>query len=286
MSSIQALSRTAFSETSDPDAYVPRQATESALREIGEWADSDDRGSTLAALVGTPGLGKTLLLRLIEARAVATDDRPAAIYLPYAGLSAVDLCHVVHGLLGEPLRSGELAGDAAAIDLLLRLGEPAAPFFLLLDDADSMPIETVNALIAHMPRESSPLRILLALNPDSKANRLLRQLLPLAPRSIDFRQRLSDDEAHAYLHARMRWAGFPQAELDAFETSESTRLNALSSGIPRRLHALVSARFAAGDSMHPRALIDKQRREDWMGQPLDDDLDLGRDLDRDGEGAV
>jgi type II secretory pathway predicted ATPase ExeA len=282
MSSIQALSRIAFSETSDPDSYVPREATESALREIGEWADSYERGSSLAAIVGTPGLGKTLLLRLIEARAVSTRERPAAIYLPYAGLSAVDLCHVVYGLLGEPLRTGELVGDAAAIERLLQLGDPAAPFFLLLDDADSMPVQTVNALIAHVPSESSPVRILLALNPDSKANRLLRQLYPLAPRSIGFRKRLTDDEAHDYLQGRMRWAGFPQAELDAFESSESTRLNALSSGIPRRLHALVSARFAAADSMHPRALIEKQRREDWMGQPLDDDLDH----DRDGQGPA
>ena len=271
MSSIRSLSRRAFSETSDPEAYLPRQATENAMREIGAWADSDDQGSTLAALIGTPGLGKTMLLRLIERRAVRTSDRPAALYLPYAGLAPQDLCLWVYGLLGEPLSAEQVADSAAAFDRLLEIGEAENPFFLLLDDADSIPAETIEGLLERVPADHSPLRLLLALNPDSKATRLLSLLHPLSPATFTLRERMSDEEVLEYLRGRMRWAGFPQAEINAIDEEEARRLNALAAGIPRQLHRLALFRFDDSDAALSPDLIDKQMREDWMGRPLEDE---------------
>ena len=195
--------REAFSETSDPAAYVPRAETETALESIRVWAESDGRGSTIAAIVGTPGLGKTLILRVVESRMnKARDGDARALYLPYAGLSPTDLSIWVHGLLGRvpphsppnsfsspPIEataaeeggragildkpSGEDDARKAMSDLSGLANSFREPFFLLLDDADSLPAETLRALIEHLPPNESRLRILMALNPDSKATRLL-----------------------------------------------------------------------------------------------------------------
>jgi hypothetical protein len=273
MNSIQDLIRTAFSETSNPDAYLPRPSTEEAIREIREWADYDEGGSSLAALVGTPGLGNTMLLRLIESRAVRPVDRPAAVYLPYAGLGPEDLCYWAYGLLGKPLGAGEVETAEAAVDRLVELGQPTNPFFLLLDDADSMPVETITALVECLPRHHSPLRLLIAVNPDAKASRLLGQLGALTPRTISYRTRLTDHEAGEYLRGRMKWAGFPPVEIQSLEPIDIVRMNGLSAGVPRKLHSLASAHFASRDAGYPSELTTKYRREEWMGQPFDDDLD-------------
>ncbi len=117
----QAAVRRAFSETVDPDCHVPRPATEALLESLLHWCRSDGPGSTVAALVAPPDIGKTHLLRVIEARLAQTEKAPAhfdrdrrqsacrALYLPYAALSLPDLCHWVHGLLGL-----HAAGEVAA----------------------------------------------------------------------------------------------------------------------------------------------------------------------------
>jgi type II secretory pathway predicted ATPase ExeA len=287
--SIEASRRRAFSETCDPSAYVPRDATEAALASIRDWGESDEVGSTVAALVGTPGLGKTMLLRVTESRINAGAERfvadggvlegrvgrARALYLPYAGLAVPDLAFWVQGLLGlAPTTAANGEESEVAMEALMDLGGgPVDPFFLLIDDADSMPMETVQALLASLPRFDSPLRILIALNPDSKATRLFSALHPLQPTDILLRTRMSEAETGVYLRERMRWAGLPRAEIEAVDDAAATRFHALSAGVPRRIHALASTLIASQVEVRPAAFDEKQRREDWMGRPIEDDLE-------------
>ena len=307
--------REAFPETSDPAAYVPRVETEKVLDSIRVWGESDGRGSTIAAIVGTPGLGKTLMLRVVESRmneARAGDAR--AIYLPYAGLSPTDLSIWVHGLLGRalphrPPRSspspsvevatagaGNTAGGSnepsgvddarkAMSDLSALANSFRDPFFLLFDDADSLPAETLRALVEHLSPSESRLRILMALNPDSKATRLLSLLHAFAPPEVSLRTRMCAEETEYYLRRRMEWAGLPAAEIARLEDGLARRLHALSGGVPRALHREASAAFGGGGtsagspakSDHKRAkrtLDAKRQREDWMGRPIEDDLEI------------
>lgn len=288
MSLIEASRRRAFSETCDPSAYVPRDATEAVLSAIRVWGDSDDLGSSVAALIGTPGLGKTQLLRVTESRigrgvALSAAEgqifggrvpQARSLYLPYAGLAMTDLAIWVHGLLGLPLERGIEFGDPdVALRSLLDLGGgPSDPFFLMFDDADSMPMESIRTLIRGLPRSQSPLRILLTLNPDSKATKLLGSLHAFQPTEISFRTRMSVEETANYVRARMRWAGFPGVEIARIDDLEATRIHALSAGVPRRVHELASARFESTEHSRPVALEEKQRREDWMGRPIEDEL--------------
>lgn len=281
LEALTAATRRAFSETSDPAAYVARPATEATLGEVGAWLAESGGTAALGAIIASPGFGKTLLLRVVEARlnaeglaSVTVAARPKALYLPYAGLGPTDLAIWVHGLLGRACPA--LEGDGDAIAALGRLGDGVdAPFTLLLDDADSMPAETIEALVTGMEGGAAPIRLLLALNPDSKGSRLLAALHALSPREFRYRDRLSPEETGAYVRARMRWAGFPDAIVDRVDHDEAQRIHALSNGVPRAIHAIASELVETAAAIGgAEALGAKRAREEWMGRPIEDDLDL------------
>lgn len=275
----------AFAETSDPAAYVPRPACEAVLERLVRWAAPGTAGPTVAVLVGSPGLGKTLLLRTLQKRVEG-----GVLYLPYAGLGPVDLAHWVYGLFGRTreraldalaataaaaadgaasAEDGEAAASAA-VDALKALGGSAGPFFLLIDDADSMPLETVHALATRLPAIDSPLRLLLAVNPDARGSRLLAAFHAFVPLELVFRERMTVEETGEYVRARMRWAGFAEAEVARIDENAARHFHALSGGVPRALHAQAWSDFdrVLAEGEWP-ALDAKRRREEWMGQAIE-----------------
>lgn len=157
-------------------------------------------------------------------------------------------------------------------------GPPGSEFALLVDDADSMPEDTLRALATGLEARGASLRLLLALNPDSRAARTMAALHPLTPVEFSVRARLSVEEVGDYLDARMAWAGVPPVERARLDADRVHRLHSLSGGITRALHTLAAASFdtaasgAADDAT--AALDDKRRREDWMGRPIEDDLEI------------
>jgi len=286
MSGTQSQRDRAFSETADPTAYVPRDATESALGALQSWSREGAVGPTVACLTAAPGLGKTFLLRLVESRlerrASAAGGARRAIYLPYAGLLPRDLCEWVYGLLGRaaPFGSGSTdeAGEAddsrVALEALTALADSGdSPFFLLMDDADSMPPETIRMWVDGLPREGSPLRLLLALNPDAKSSRLLASLDSLGILEASLDQPMSEEETATYLKGRMRWAGLGGGS-EGWELDEVAmrRIHTLSGGVPLQVHRFAESIFASEAAERPSDLDTKLRREDWLGSPIEDDL--------------
>lgn len=293
--------RRAFAETVDPELYVPRAATDATLSALEDWIAYDGIGSSLALLMARPGLGKTLLLRLLEQRmnasALASEDDPEllarALYLPYAGLSLPDLCIWCHGLLGlQPGPPDARDHPVAALGALFQLGRgPDDPFFLIIDDADSMPAETYRALAQGLPRERSPLRIVMAIGDDGRASRMLAAFDPLQPLETALHQAMDLEETDHYLRARLAWAqggskgqagdrdgdvhgddGTPSAPIADLDAELVGRIHGLSGGNPRRLHVIASELLEAGHALRPSHLDDKYRRERWMGSPLEEDL--------------
>lgn len=280
-----AASSRAFSETSDPAAYVPREATESLLESLRVWGESDEAGSTVGAVIGSPGLGKTLILRVTEARmngarrsgiAAPTSAGVRSLYVPYGGLELPDFAVWVYGLLGRTRKEGAVAPTfEQAIGALLGLGKgPQDPFYLLIDDADSISGETVRALNEYLPAKASPLRVLLALNPDSKGTRLMTQFHALEPTDMSLRDRMSIEETKTYLVARMRWAGFSEAEIGQLSDDWIHQVHSLSLGVPRALHGLAARSFDDRIRGVVSDLEDKRRREDWMGSPMEGKLEI------------
>ncbi len=274
----------AFSETADPTAYVPRAATETVLSTLETWTGEGVAGPTVAALIAPPGLGKTFLLRLMESRLDRRTSMPGSpqrvLYLPYAGLLPRDLCEWIYGLLGRVL--GSPTGDESEEEEASKFAQRAlidlaesdqSPFFLLVDDADSMPPETIRMLVDGLPRERSPLRILMSLNPDAKSSRLLAALDSLGILEVRLEEAMTEPETAAYLRGRMRWAGLEMPEAVGAEEAQSLRrIHALSGGVPRRVHRVAESVFGAAGADRPSDLDTKRNREDWLGSPIEDDL--------------
>jgi hypothetical protein len=281
---IQLSVRRAFSETADPQGHVPRAATETLLAALLDWSRSDGPGSTVATLVAPPGFGKTHLLRVLESRmhSEAADPAPGGspcdatrtLYLPYAALSLSDLCDWVHGLLGRPRPFGALA-DEDETDALKALCElapvPGRPFHLLIDDADSMPPSTLRGIAQGLAREGSPLRLVLGLTDDSRAARMLAALDPLLPFETRLASPLDAAEIEAYLRARLARAELGVDLLEGLDPVTVARIEALSGGVPRRIHRVVTALLEPERHALARALSIHPRTDAWLGRPLDEE---------------
>lgn len=279
------LIRSAFGETADPRAHVPRGATESLLDGLLDWCADDGPGSTLAALVAPPGFGKTHLLRVLELRLAggavgrAGDLSPVrasrVLYLPYAALGLADLCRWAYGLLGcsSELIGGLPRDESGALAALSALGEGASgPFYLLVDDADSLPMATLRGLAQGLAVERSPIRFVLGLTDDSRAARLLATLDRLHPFESVLRTPLDTAETEAYLRARLARAGLGVELLDGLDPVTVGRIGALSGGVPRRIHRVVNALLEPEHAALARALSVHPRSDAWLGAPIVDSL--------------
>jgi type II secretory pathway predicted ATPase ExeA len=122
-----------FALTPDPAVYLPRPATEAALADV---LRSVNNSRTRTALIGPPGLGKTLMLHLIAVRA---EDKFKTVYLPYAALPPEELSAWALNLLGAPETSDPVAVLCSSAK---RLRERGFPLLLTVDDAGAMPVAT------------------------------------------------------------------------------------------------------------------------------------------------
>jgi hypothetical protein len=291
---IRVALRRAFGETADPASHVPRAATDATLAALFTACRHDGPGSTVTALIAPPGYGRTHLLRVIEARLCATRAIAAArnvvpirgdleargirgtpLYLPYAALELPDLVHWIHGLLGAapPARARDEAAELGAMASLMALAEKAgSPLRLLIDDADSMPAATLRALALGLARESSPVRLVLALSDDSRSTRTLAAFDAFSPLELPYRTPLDEAETEAYLRARLSQAGLPLALLDDLDPITVARIRALSGGIPRRIHRVVNALLEPEREALARALASHPRSDAWLGRPMEEIL--------------
>jgi hypothetical protein len=150
-----------FGASADPARYVPRVATDRALERLLR-AVRDQRRS--AILGGIPGIGKTLLLRLL-ARRLAPELR--TLHLPYASMPAAALCAWAMDLLGggssyDPV--GALVAHAR------RPHADGVGLVLLIDAAEAMPEESAPQL-ARAARESGGALRLVAAVAEAAADR-------------------------------------------------------------------------------------------------------------------
>ena len=50
------------------------------------------------------------------------------------------------------------------------------------------------------------------------------------------------------------------------------KIHSLSGGVPRSVHQVAASVFEARTADLPSALDEKDKRENWMGQPIEDDF--------------
>ncbi len=220
-----------FGLTADTDGYVPRDATDEALAAL---VATLHEGRRPAALVGPPGLGKTLLLHLVGQR---LNHRLRPVYLPYAALPLDELCAWALSLLGFS-QSDDTIGDL--IQTASHLYERGSGLLLLIDDASAMPLPTARKLGDLVAASRGALRLLVAAAEGASASRMLAAT-GANVHVVRLVEPMSEDETRRYVAARLTRAGIPTSVAARFDDETLQSIHRLSAGIPRRVHSVASA---------------------------------------------
>ncbi len=227
-----------FEVTSDPTAYVPRSVTQELLASI---EGALRRGAPSIVVTGPPGLGKTLLLRVLERR-LRTGYRPIAI--AYPALLPDELCRWILTLLGEPVTDHP---SAALLDLARRLGSSQRDLVLLVDDANSIPAATVLHLAELADAANRGVRLVLFAVDDGRVTALQRALGSDVP-TLHLCESMCETETFEYIYARLARARAPTELVERFDPGTVARLHAESGGNPRELHRLASEVARGGEN--------------------------------------
>ena len=256
------LSEAPFGITPDTDFIFGTSSHQEGLNTLLIALKS---GEGFIKITGEVGTGKTLLCRRLL-QAIADDCLTA--YLPNPAITPQTLLRSVADELGLDLPPDD---DAYALlkslnDTLLNSARQDKPVVILIDEAQAIPIESLEALrlLSNLETEKRKLvQIVLFGQPEldqhlaNPAIRQLRQRIAFAHRL----EGMSRGELRAYLSHRMRQAGLAAGEV--FSDEAVADLYRASRGTPRLINILANkcllAVFGEGEQMvrrkHVRAAV-------------------------------
>jgi type II secretory pathway predicted ATPase ExeA len=213
----------AFAPVPERAAYVPRPTTEAALRAL---ASALEGGTRRVAVRGPAGMGKSLLLRLLEGRLPASFDvlHAAPGVLPLADLLAYAL------------------GSRAARGGALPAGPGERILVLPIDDAEELTIPVARGLGGLVRKAEGALRLVLAVRGEPSEALVAALGGSLAEVALD--QPMSEPEVALYLAVRLHRAGASEDVRRRLGAEHAARLHALSGGNPGRLNRLASELLA------------------------------------------
>ena len=219
-----------FGLAATPSAYVPRAASERALQSV----DRSLRDGRFPALVGPPGLGKTLLLQRTSAR---VEHRTHPVYVPFCALSLVELCAVVLGFEEVPPTEDPLA---TLDDIARQLVERELGLMLLIDDAGMMPLDTAKDLAEWVRSADGAVELVFASTP-SREVRDVFGAFGGQVEEIELSQPMSEAETRDYVERRLAVASAPATLREAFDAGTIAELHAAAEGIPRAVNVAAQA---------------------------------------------
>lgn len=224
------------------DRYYPAASTEAARHRIAQCAL---RGDGAALLIGTPGVGKSMLLEVL-----AADLRGQ---LDVVRLASTQLCTrrallqaILHGLDGpyQNREEGELR--LALSDLLSQASRPIA---LLIDEAQTLPVRLLEELrlLTNLAVKGSP-RVRLVLAGTNALDEAFT-----APELESFNQRLAArcyleplrrEETAQYVRAQVAAAGGDPDRVIAADAYDAVAL--ASDGLPRLINQVCDRALVLG----------------------------------------
>ena len=214
-----------FGGAANASSYVPREATE---RVLGDLEQALLGGAACALLVGDAGLGKSLLLRVLEQR---LERECATVYLPYPALPLGSLCSWACSALG--LVAGE---DPAGrlLEFARRGREGRSGLVLLIDDIGDVPDATLVGLAGLIELSGGSLRLAGCVDPEGAYAVADLWLDGAAMRLLE---PMSLEDCRQYVHTLLRRANAPAPVLRAFGDCELARLHAAGEGVPSRMNS-------------------------------------------------
>ncbi|MBC3875268.1 AAA family ATPase [Undibacterium sp. LX15W] len=233
------LQETPFGITPDTSFFFSFGSHLKALNTLLVAAQS---GEGFIKITGEVGTGKTLLCR--QFLKLLGDDFVSA-YVPNPFLEPRTLLLVLADDLGIPQeKDSEQHEVLKAINLhLLKLARSGKRVLLCIDEAQALPIETLEAirLLSNLETEKRKLLQIVLFGQPELDRRLARNEIRQLAQRISFHYRLRAltwDETHFYIQHRLRVAGYSEVRL--FTRTAIFILWMASAGVPRVLNILAN----------------------------------------------
>jgi MSHA biogenesis protein MshM len=227
-----------FSLTPDTQFFLNDSSHRDALRTL-RFALQDGEG--FIKIVGEVGTGKTLLCRILLAQLDKT--RFATAYIPNPCLSPEELKAFLAAEIGADYQHTMPAHEltAAIYRRLLQIARQGKQVVLVVDEAQAMPRETLEALrlLSNLETEKRKLLQVVLLGQPELDEMLQRQDLRQLKQRIVFAENLRPFDTQgvsAYLQHRLRASGCPRQDL--FGPMAIWLLARASGGIPRLINIL------------------------------------------------
>jgi type II secretory pathway predicted ATPase ExeA len=218
----------AFAPVPARAAYVPRRASEAALAALAQALEAGERTLTLC---GPTGMGKSLLLRLLEVRLPAPYD---VLHVAPGALPLADLLAFALGSrASRPAR-----GNGRALDEATGAQTPEATLVLPVDDAGALTESAARGLAGLVRNADGALRLVLAF--DDRPPPAIAAALGGALFEVPLDEPLSEAEVGQYVSARLERAGASEGLRRRVVEAEAARLHEGSGGNPGRLNRLAA----------------------------------------------
>lgn len=202
----------------------------------------------LGLLTGEIGCGKTLVRSVLQHQLAVSQFRIVA--LENSGFSMDDLVVAIAMRLSPPdvvLPTGKLARLELIQQLLEAQADAGRQVVVILDEAQDMPLETLNEL-RWLTNFNGGGRNLVTVILIGQSNlRPLVEAVPAINQRISLRyhlQPLSEEDVSAYLVHRLHMAGHPNGQV--FEPNAAILMHRLSRGVPREVNRLAKLALEYG----------------------------------------
>ena len=249
-----SLREAPFSITPDTSFFYPHEGAQAALNTLLVALRS---GEGFLKVVGEVGCGKTVLCRQLLN---TLQDECVTAYIPNPDMGPDDLLLALANELGvpEPLPPRRSQLLAALRDCLLRHAEAGRSVVVCIDEAQAIPIPTVESLrlLSNLETEKRKLLQLVLLGQPELDHKLARPEIRQLLQRITFSEYLGplqSSRVGPYLTHRLAIAACDEStDLKLFEPAAIKALASFSRGVPRLINVLAHKclMLAYGENEH------------------------------------